>query len=427
MPALGSTKPFTVENVSILDSSIPVDIDVARGIVVDIRQAASKAATGLVAVPGLVDLHTHLREPGNDRAETIASGTRAAAAGGYTDVFAMANTNPVTDSVERVIDMRARSAKASARVHPVAAATVGLMGEKLVDVSSLRAADVQMFSDDGHCVNDDGIVFDLLTALASSGGMFAQHAQSQRIVGNGVINDRVSSDIGCAGWPAAGEEAIVARDIAIARATGGWLHVCHVSTKRTVDLIRWAKSVGAPVSAEVTPHHLVLTDEEALRQGPALKVNPPLRSADDVYAVREALRDGTIDVIATDHAPHPSDSKSKSWAEAAFGLTGIETALPIAVGVFTDRVTGQVDWVRLVAAMSTMPARLGGISSNAGIPIAVGAPATFCVVQAGGPWRVNAEQQFSKSSNASFDGHLVSHRVALTVLAGCVTHVLSAT
>ncbi|PJJ63598.1 dihydroorotase [Compostimonas suwonensis] len=421
IPSLGTSGPFTITGVRRGDDPRPVDIDIDAGLIVAVRVSSGVDSTPYVLLPGLVDLHTHLREPGGETAETIASGTRAAAGGGYTEVFAMPNTIPVTDTVERIEDVRRRAHGASAIVHPVAAATLGQQGDTLVDVVSLRSAGVTVFSDDGHCVDDEGLVHDLLSVLAETGGVFAQHAQSGRIVGDGVINDRVAESAGCAGWPSAGEEAVVARDIALARATGGRLHICHVSTRRTADLIRWAKSVGAPVTAEVTPHHLMLTDEDAVARGPALKVNPPLRSRDDVLAMREALRDGTIDAIGTDHAPHPAAAKERPWQTAASGLTTIETALPVVASVLTDARTGAVDWAHLTRVMSVTPARIGGLT-HAGTEWEPGAAANFCVVEEGGPWQFDASQMLSRSTNMPFDGLAVRHRVVATVLGGRVTH-----
>jgi len=407
---------LTVENVRLLGSGQPVDVRVADGRIQNITPARGGAPSSRVLLPGLVDMHTHLREPGGEHAETIATGTAAAAAGGYTDVFAMANTVPVTDTVERVDAMRRLAEGAAARVHVVAAATHGLEGRDVVDVRALRRAGVRMFSDDGHCVDDDGVALRVLEAVAEHGGVFAQHAQSSAIVGSGVVNLPVAEAIGCDGWPAVGEEAIVARDIAIARATGGRLHVCHVSTARTVDLIRWAKAVGAPVTAEVTPHHLTLLDTDAAARGPALKVNPPLRSEADVRALRAALLDGTIDVVGTDHAPHPAAAKSRSWADAAFGMTAIETALPVVAEVLT--VAGRTDWARLVDVMSARPAELTGLVPNA---VTTGAPANFTVVEETPVAPIDLDAHLSRSRNSPFGGFPASRRVVLTVLDGRVS------
>lgn len=406
-----------IENVRIAGAADRVDVTVVDGRITRIESARSPDESERTLLPGFVDLHTHLREPGGEASETIATGTRAAAAGGYVDVFAMANTVPIADTVERVEALRKRAKNASARVHAVAAATMGQADHELVDIAALRNARVTLFSDDGHCVTDDGLVYTLLTQLAERGGVFAQHAQSRSIVQDGVINARVAELVGCDGWPEAGEEAIVARDIAIARATGGHVHVCHVSTKRSVDLIRWAKSVNAPVTAEVTPHHLALSDDDAVAHGAALKVNPPLRSPEDVAALREALIDGTIDAVATDHAPHPAATKSKPWPEAAFGMTALETALPVVAEVLTTQ--GRTSWDRLAEAMSTAPARIGGLSRAT---IAVGSPADLCIVEAGAPYEISLSDHHSRSSNSPFAGYTVRHRVILTMLAGRITH-----
>lgn len=413
------TSPITVDSVRILGQGPVVDLDVASGRIVAIRPAHSQGPAR-VLLPGFVDLHTHLREPGGEASETIESGTAAAAAGGFTDVFAMANTSPVTDTVALVEQMRSRAVDASARVHPNSAATIGLAGSELVDVAAMLGAGVSVFSDDGHCVSDDGVAYRLFQAIAGTDALFAQHAQSPGIVGHGVINERVADQAGCEGWPAVGEEAIVARDLALAVATGGRLHVCHVSTAGTVELVRWAKSRGIRVTAEVTPHHLSLSDDDAVAAGPALKVNPPLRSPDDIAALRAALVDGTIDVVATDHAPHPAETKSRPWPTAAFGLTAIETALPIVAEVVTGA-AGEVDWVRLARVLGSAPAEIGGIAAIAGRTPDVGGPATFCVVE-DAAWTVDPAAQRSLSRNTPFAGRAMQHRVALTMLEGKVTH-----
>ncbi|GAB1818920.1 dihydroorotase [Herbidospora sp. RD11066] len=363
-----------------------------------------------VLLPGLVDLHTHLREPGGEVAETLDSGTRAAAAGGFTDVFAMANTSPTTDTVDRVREVRRRAENLAARVHVISAATYGLNGEEVVDVDALAAIGVRLFSDDGKCVNDDGLSWRLLQAMARNGTIFAQHAQSAPIVRDGVINERVADDLGVPGWPVAGEEAIIGRDIALAAATGGRLHVCHVSTRGSVELVRSAKERGLPITAEVTPHHLILTDHDAATAGPAFKVNPPLRSPDDVTAVREALKSGVIDVVATDHAPHPSHTKTCGWRDSAFGLTSLETALPIVAEVLEE------DWTLIAEVMSFRPADIGGLTRH---EIEVGHPATFCVVRPE-PWTVGP--QVSRSANTPFPARAFGHRVTLTVMDGRITH-----
>ncbi|TQL44936.1 dihydroorotase [Homoserinimonas aerilata] len=411
-----------IRDVAIAGDDRGVDIEIRNGRIAAIvpSELRPDASIRRVVLPGLVDLHAHLREPGGERSETIETGTRAAAAGGFTDVFAMANLTPVTDTAARVRDLRARSLGASVRVHPVGAASVGLLGEELVDHAALAAEGVTLFSDDGKCLSEAEMVREVLARMAELGTIFAQHAQDPQIVGAGVINERVAHAAGAAGWPVSGEETIVARDIALAEATGGRLHVCHVSTRGTVELVRRAKARGVPVSAEVTPHHLVLTDDDAALAGPALKVNPPLRSPEDVAALREALRDGTIDAIGTDHAPHPAETKRMPWPDAAFGLTALETALPIVSEVLTNG--GRTDWDAVARVMSFTPARIGGIADLAGRPVAVGEPATFCMVQPGHRWTVHAERMFSRSHNTPFEGRSLTARVLATVIDGRVVH-----
>lgn len=411
-----------VRDVAIAGGDQSMNIEIRDGRIAAIVPSATQSDPGIrrVVLPGLVDLHTHLREPGGEQSETIETGTRAAAAGGFTNVFAMANLDPVTDTAARVKDLRMRSRGASVRVHPVGSASIGLRGEQLVDHAALAAEGVTLFSDDGICLSRDEVVRETLARMAEFGTVFAQHAQHPQIVGEGVINARVARAAGAAGWPVSGEEAIVARDIALVEATGGRLHVCHVSTRGTVELVRQAKMRGLPVSAEVTPHHLVLTDDDAVASGPALKVNPPLRSSEDVEALREALRDGTIDAVGTDHAPHPSETKRMPWSDAAFGLTGLETALPIVAEVLTSG--SRTDWDAVARVLSFTPAAVGGIPDVAGRPVAVGEPATFCVVQPGDRWTVHAERTFSRSHNTPFEGRTLTASVLATVIEGRVVH-----
>lgn len=398
-----------------------VDVHIEAGVIVAIEARGTAPNNGTpVLLPGLVDLHTHLREPGGETSETIASGTRAAAAGGYTDVFAMANVNPVTDTIERVRNIRARSLGSSARVHPIAAASIGLLGDELTDHVALATEGVTVFSDDGRCLSDTDLVRTVLTRMARLGTVFAQHAQHPEIVGAGVINERVASAAGVVGWPNSGEDAIVARDIELAEQTGGHLHVCHVSTAGTVALVRDAKRRGLPVTAEVTPHHLILTDDDALERGPELKVNPPLRAPSDVEVLREALRDGTIDAIGTDHAPHPMKAKYRPWPEAAFGLTAIETALAVVAEVLT--LDGVTDWDKISQVMSYEPARIGRIGHIAGRRLAVGEPATCCLVLPADDWVVEPNKHFSLSRNTPFGGRLLHARVTATLLKGRITH-----
>jgi len=411
-----------LEGVRALGVGPVLDLVVADGVLVEGRPSAVPLERARVVLPALVDLHTHLREPGRESAETIASGTAAAAAGGYADVFAMANTEPVTDTVEAVERTRALAAAgSSARVHVVAALTRGLGGIELTDISALAAAGVRLFSDDGKCLEDEVLLARAMTLIAEVDGVLAQHAQSTALAGLGVVNERVAGRLGVPGWPLVGEESVIARDIAMARATGARLHVCHVSSGFGAALVQFGREHGVQVSGEVTPHHLLLTDEDAVAAGPALKVNPPLRSDVDAHAMREALRSGVIDVVGTDHAPHEPARKRGDWHHAAFGLTGLETALPVVAGVFRDPVTGEVDWASVARVMSVRPAEIGGLTATAGRPIAVGEPATWCVVGTG-EWTVAGAEHASLSVNTPFEGARVNHRVELTVVEGRVTH-----
>jgi len=417
-----------IHNVHLGSSPEACDLDIVGGLITGISPTEYATASGpkRIVLPGLVDLHTHLREPGGSESETIATGTAAAAAGGYTDVFAMANTDPVTDNVQRVEEIRRRAQGAPARVHVVSAATVGLRGNTLVDCEAMAGIGVTFFSDDGKCISDEATMEMVLLKMAELGTVVAQHAQDPHIVRDGVINARLARAAHAVGWPSEGEESIVARDIELVRRTGGRLHVCHVSTEGTVQLIRAAKRDGLPVTAEVTPHHLALTDRDALRSGPGLKVNPPLRSDVDRAALRLAVRDGTIDVVATDHAPHVESSKNLPWSEAAFGLTGLETALPVVAELLTDRGTGEVDWDRVRDVMSVRPAEIGGVRGTAGNPIAVGSPATLCIVEDWSAWTVSAKDHRSRSHNTPFEGRQFRWKVSETILQGVSTYSRSA-
>jgi dihydroorotase len=379
-------------------------------------------ATGLILLPGFVDLHTHLREPGGEDAETIATGTQAAAAGGFTDVFAMANTSPVTDTAERVQEVAARSAaSASARVYPVGAITTGLAGTALTNLPALAQAGASLFSDDGKCVNDAGLMFRALQIAADHDLVLAQHAQLGQIAAHGQINAGAAADItGLPAWHAAAEETVIARDAILAGHTGARLHICHISTRGSVQVIRWAKAQGWHITCEVTPHHLLLTDELAALSDPKYKVNPPLRAPEDVAALREALRDGTIDAIATDHAPHTAAAKQRHWCDGPFGMTALETALPVVARVLSAG--GQMDWELLADLMAHRPARIGNIAHIAGRPIAAGEPATFTLVDPASPFVVEAAGFRSRSTNSPFLGETFHHQVVATALDGHLTH-----
>ncbi|MEH3088867.1 MAG: dihydroorotase [Microbacterium arborescens] len=335
-------------------------------------------ADGLVALPGLVDLHTHLREPGYEASETILTGSRAAAAGGFTTVFAMPNTSPVADTAGVVEqELALGEAAGYAHVQPIGAVTVGQKGERLAELGAMASsrARVRVFSDDGFCVFDPLIMRRALEYVKSFDGVVAQHAQDPRLTEGAQMNEgTVSAELGLAGWPAVAEESIIARDVLLAEHVGSRLHVCHLSTAGSVDIIRWAKKRGVDVTAEVTPHHLLLTEELVRGYDARFKVNPPLRRDEDVMAVRAGLADGTIDIVATDHAPHPAEAKTCEWAAAANGMVGLESALRVVQQAVVD--TGMLSWDDVARVMSATPARIGRLD-DAGTPLTPGAPASL--------------------------------------------------
>ena len=376
-------------------------------------------AAGLVALPGLVDLHTHLREPGREDAETVVTGTKAAALGGFTAVHAMANTDPVADTagvVEQVWRLGREAGYCD--VQPVGAVTLGLEGKQLAELGAMAtsAAQVRVFSDDGKCVSDAVLMRRALEYVKAFGGVIAQHAQEPRLTEDAQMNEGALSGIlGLRGWPAVAEEAIIARDVLLAEHVGSRLHVCHVSTAGSVELIRWAKSRGVQVTAEVTPHHLLLTDDLVATYDPAYKVNPPLRSKADVEAVRQGLADGTIDAVATDHAPHPVEDKDCEWSAAAMGMVGLETALGVVALAMVE--TGLLDWAGVADRMSFRPAAIGRLAGH-GRPLEVGEPANLVLVDPAAPWTVHASELTSKSRNTPFGGRELPARVVATFLRG---------
>jgi dihydroorotase len=374
--------------------------------------------SGLHVLPGFVDLHTHLREPGFENSETIKTGSMSAAAGGYTAVHAMANTFPVADTAG-VVEQVLRIGKQVGLVHvqPIGAVTVGLAGEQLAELGAMHdsAARVRIFSDDGNCVHDPLLMRRALEYVKGFGGIIAQHAQDPRLTKNAQMNEgAISSRLGLAGWPALAEESIIARDIMLTELTKSRLHVCHVSTRRSVELIREAKSKGIQVTAEVTAHHLLLTEELAESYDPLYKVNPPLRKADDVLSLREGLVDGTIDVIATDHAPHPKESKDTDWASAAFGMIGLEFAYSVAQQVLID--SGASNLERLAEVMSTDAARISGLDGQ-GKYLLPGSLANLTLVDLGQAW-VGEARTYSKSSNNPYQGLDFKGRVVHTIYDG---------
>lgn len=404
-----------------------VDLVVADGIIVDLAPAGTAVgeiidADGLVALPGFVDLHTHLREPGREDAETVLTGSEAAALGGYTCVHAMANTSPVADTagvVEQV--WRLGQEAGLVDVRPVGAVTVGLAGEQMAEIGAMAmsAAQVRVFSDDGKCVHDAVLMRRALEYVRAFDGVVAQHAQEPRLTEHAQMNESaLSGRLGLAGWPAVAEEAIIARDVLLAQHVGSRLHVCHVSTAGSVEIIRWAKERGIDVTAEVTPHHLVLTEDLVASYDPIYKVNPPLRSADDVQALREALADGTIDVVATDHAPHPHEDKDCEWAAAAMGMLGLETAFGVLMETMVQ--PGLLSWREVAECMSVRPARIGRVRTQ-GHELLPGSIANITVVDPDGVLMVDPMRLASKSRNTPYAGRRLPGRVVHTLHAGTPT------
>jgi len=404
----------------------PADITIADAAITEIGPGAAAPpgaqvldAAGLIALPGLVDLHTHLREPGREDAETIETGTLAAALGGFTAVHAMANTDPVADTAG-VTEQIWRLGRAAGHcdVQPVGAVTVGLGGSRLAEFGAMAdsAARVRMFSDDGRCVSDAVLMRRALEYVKAFDGVIAQHAQEPRLTEGAQMNEGVASGrLGLTGWPAVAEEAVIARDCLLAAHVGSALHICHVSTAGSVEIIRWAKSKGWRVTAEVTPHHLLLTDELVASYDPVYKVNPPLRTPADVAALREALADGTIDCVATDHAPHPVEDKETEWAVAAHGMTGLETALRVVQEAMVD--TGLLGWAQVADRMSARPAAIGRLAGQ-GQPLAPGSPANLVLYDPAVRAAVDPATHASRSRNSPFAGMVLPGQVVATFLRG---------
>jgi dihydroorotase len=377
--------------------------------------------SGLKALSGFVDLHTHLREPGFEQSETILTGSKAAAMGGFTCVHPMANTNPVADNSAVIEQVHALGLSAGyVQVQPIGAVTSNLEGKNLADLGKMNAsaANVTVFSDDGKCVSDSLVMRRALEYVKAFGGVIAQHAQDPLLTVNAQMNESsLSLKLGLIGWPAVAEEAIIARDVLLTEEVGSRLHVCHVSTKGSVDVIRWAKSRGINVTAEVTPHHLILTEDLVSSYNPIYKVNPPLRSQEDVEALRQAVADGTIDIVATDHAPHTADSKDCEWGEAAFGMVGLETAAAIVKTTLID--TGLIDWKRFEEVLSTTPSKISGLGDQ-GQGLKVGSFANIVFFDPSTSFEVSEVSQ-SKSNNNPYLGLKLSGTVVHTLFKGTLT------
>ena len=378
--------------------------------------------SGLIILPGLVDLHTHLREPGREDAETIATGSAAAARGGFTAVHAMANTLPVADTagvVEQVWNLGKNVGLVD--VYPIGAVTVGLKGEKLAELSAMADSNarVRIFSDDGFCVSDPALMRRALEYVKAFDGVIAQHAQDPRLTQNAQMNEsELSGKLGLIGWPAIAEEAIVARDVLLTEHVKSKLHICHASTAGTVEILRWAKDKEVNVTAEVTPHHLFLNQTSCESYNANFKVNPPLRTSKDVEELRKALSQGIIDVVATDHAPHPIEDKEGEWQSAAFGMTGLETALSVVATAMID--TKLMNWADIARVMSERPAEIGQLADH-GRPIAENEIANLCIVDPEITWKVDAQDTHSLSTNNPFHEMTLKSKVVHTIFRGKFT------
>jgi dihydroorotase len=379
-------------------------------------------AAGLTALPGLVDLHTHLREPGYEQSETVLTGSRAAAAGGFTAVHAMANTSPVADTagvVEQVWSLGAQHGYVTVR--PIGAVTMGLDGAHLSQIGAMAGsrAKVRVFSDDGRCVSDALLMRRALEYVKTFGGVVAQHSQEPRLTEGAQMNEsELSGELGLGGWPAVAEEAIIARDVLIAQHVGARLHVCHVSTAGSVEVVRWAKARGIEVTAEVTPHHLLLTEELARSYDSRFKVNPPLRRDEDVQALRAALADGTIDIVATDHAPHPLESKECAWDEASFGMVGLESALSVVQLAMID--SGLIGWADVAHILSAKPAEIGRLAGY-DAAFAPDTPANFTLYDPSASRVFGLDDLRGKGLNSPYLGRTLPGRVVATIHNGYPT------
>lgn len=400
---------YLLRNLSFVDESSG-DMLISGGVISEISQKRLSATgvdvidcEGMLVLPGFVDLHTHLREPGREDSETIETGARAAALGGFTAIHAMANTNPVADTagvVEQVFRLGREAGWCEVR--PVGAVTVGLAGERLAELRAMSssAASVKLFSDDGKCVSDPLLMRRALEYVKAFDGVIAQHAQDPRLTIDSQMNESaVSSLLGLTGWPAVAEESIISRDVLLAQHTDSRLHICHVSTAGSVEVLRWAKSKGIKVTAEVTPHHLLLTDDSVTSYDARYKVNPPLRTREDVESLRLALADGTIDAIATDHAPHPVEDKDCEWSQAAFGMIGLQSAFSVITTALID--TGLMTWAQVSDRMSKRPATIAGLRDQ-GQDLVVGSKANIVVVNPDIRKKFSLVNNASKSSNSPF-------------------------
>ena len=416
-----------LHNVDLLGEGLG-DLFVRGERLADPAEASSQVPTvdcsGLIALPALVDPHTHLRDPGQGNAESIATGLQAAVRGGYGAVFAMPNTDPVADSAE-VVEYELDTARqvGICDLYPIGAVTTGQAGQELADLEGMAAsgAAVRMFSDDGHCVSRSDLMRGALERTSRLGGFVAQHAQDPLLTVGAQLDDGpLAAELGKPGWPGMAESVIIARDALMAGYLGARLHVCHVSTAAGVEVVRWAKHQDIDITAEATPHHLALTTDEVASQDPDFKVNPPLRGPADVQAVRGAFLDGTLDMVGTDHAPHPDAAKACGWDQAANGMLGLETALAVVADLFVQ--SGRMTWRQLSDRMSQAPARLLGIEAEHGGHLEVGRFANICLVDPDHPWRVDPARLASIAHNTPFKERNYRTSVAATLLRGRATY-----
>jgi len=424
--AMGTMPELLIRGGTVIDRTGErrADVRVVDGTVVEVGKglSASAGATeldagGCAVTPGLVDLHTHLREPGREEAETVESGTRAAALGGFTAVVAMPNTDPPLDSAESVRNVFALAEGAMAQVAVAGAITVGRAGERLAPMAELAALGVRLFTDDGDGVQSAGLMLRALQYATGLGVTLGQHCEDRSLAAGGTMHEGAwSSRLGLPGMPSEAEEVMVARDIALSRATGGRVHFLHLSTAGSIDLVRRARAEGIPVTAEVAPHHFTLTDGCTSTYDPIFKVNPPLRTQSDVDAVKAALMDGTADAIATDHAPHSPELKDLPFDQAPPGMLGLETALALAITEL------DLTLERIVALLSWQPAVIAGLDPDHGGRqgglIAPGAVANLCVIDPTATWTVDPKSMASRSRNTPYSGRTLTGRVRHTVLVG---------